>query len=98
VAKGWQAYQIADNAQKIADTALELYDRVGTVLKAVEDTGDNLNKAVNSYNKMVGSIDSRMLVSLRKLKELGIATTEIEPPSTVEVTTRELKAPEIDGQ
>ena len=47
---------------------------------------------------MVGSIDSRMLVSLRKLKELGIATTELEPPSTVEVTTRELKAPEIDGQ
>ena len=39
-----------------------------------------------------------MLVTLRKPKELGIATTELEPPSTVEVTTRELKAPEIDGQ
>ncbi len=98
VAKGWQAYQIADNAQKIADTALELYERVGTVLKSVDDTGKGLNSAINAYNKMVGSIDSRMLVTLRKLKELGIATTELEPPSTVEVTTRELKAPEIDGQ
>jgi DNA recombination protein RmuC len=98
VAKGWQAYQIADNAQKIADTALELYERVGTVLKSVADTGKGLNTAISAYNTMVGSIDSRMLVSLRKLKELGIATTELEAPSTVEVTTRELKAPEIDGQ
>jgi DNA recombination protein RmuC len=98
VAKGWQAYQIADNAQKIADTALELYERVGTVLKSVADTGKGLNTAISAYNSMIGSIDSRMLVSLRKLKELGIATTELEAPSTVEVTTRELKAPEIDGQ
>lgn len=98
VAKGWQAYQIADNAQKIADTALELYERVGNVLKSVASTGKGLNQAINAYNDMVGSIDSRMLVSLRKLKELGIATTELEPPTTVEISTRELKAPEIDGQ
>ena len=61
VAKGWQAFQIAENAEKIAAIGRELYERVDIVLESVEKTGRGLETAISAYNKMVGSIEGRML-------------------------------------
>ncbi|MFM9118827.1 MAG: DNA recombination protein RmuC, partial [Acidimicrobiaceae bacterium] len=49
VAKGWQAFQIAEHAEKIAALGRELYERVDTVLESVEKTGRGLETAITAY-------------------------------------------------
>ncbi len=94
VAKGWQAFQIAENAEKIATIGRELYERVDTVLESVEKTGRGLETAIGAYNKMVGSIEGRMLSTLRKFKDVGVTSSELTEISNIESAPRRLSAPE----
>ncbi len=94
VAKGWQAFQIAENAEKIAAIGRELYERVDTVLESVEKTGRGLETAISAYNKMVGSIEGRMLSTLRKFKDVGVTSAELTEISNIESAPRRLAAPE----
>ncbi len=94
VAKGWQAFQIAENAEKIAAIGRELYERVDTVLESVEKTGRGLETAISAYNRMVGSIEGRMLSTLRKFKDVGVTSSELTEISNIESAPRRLSAPE----
>ena len=94
VAKGWQAFQIAENAEKIAAIGRELYELVDTVLESVEKTGRGLETAISAYNKMVGSIEGRMLSTLRKFKDVGVTSAELTEISNIESAPRRLAAPE----
>lgn len=94
VAKGWQAFQIAENAEKIASLGRELYERVETVLKSVDKTGRGLETAISAYNQMVGSIESRMLASLRKFKDMGVSSAELTEISNIDSAPRQIAAPE----
>jgi DNA recombination protein RmuC len=97
VAFGWRQEQIAQNARQISTLGKDLYDRVRTFLGHFEGVGASLKRATENYNRAVGSLESRVLPSVRRFKELGAATgdaiAEIEP---VDETTRELNAPEDD--
>lgn len=94
VAKGWQAFQIAEHAEHVAELGRELYKRMETVLGHVDDTGSRLKSAVESYNKMVASLEGRVLVTLRRFRELGVASEEIDEPAAIESSPRQLNAPE----
>jgi len=94
VAKGWQAFQIAENAEKIAAIGRDLYERVDTVLESVEKTGRGLETAISAYNRMVGSIEGRMLSTLRKFKDVGVTSSELTEISNIESAPRRLSAPE----
>ena len=94
VAKWWQAFQIAENAEKIAAIGRELYERVDIVLESVEKTGRGLESAISAYNKMVGSIEGRMLSTLRKFKDVGVTSSELTEISNIESAPRRLSAPE----
>ena len=72
VAVGWREEQIAENARKIGEVATELYERVATTLGHLETHGKHLRKAVESYGKIKGSFESRVVVTGRKLKRLGL--------------------------
>ena len=94
VAKGWQAFQIAEHAEKIAALGRELYERVDTVLESVEKTGRGLESAISAYNKMVWSIEGRMLATLRKFKDAGVTSSELTEISNIDSAPRQISAPE----
>jgi DNA recombination protein RmuC len=56
-----------------------------------------LQGAVTAYNRAVGSLESRVLVSARKLAEMGVSDDEIVVPPQVEVAPRQPQAPELLG-
>jgi DNA recombination protein RmuC len=91
----WQQAALSDNARTVFDLGRELYDRITGLGKHVDGLGKALTNAVSAYNRTVGSLESRVLVSARKLNELGLTDAPLEPPAPVEETLRQLSAPEL---
>jgi DNA recombination protein RmuC len=91
----WQQAALSDNARAVFDLGRELYERISGLGRHVDGLGKALTNAVSSYNRTVGSLESRVLVSARKLHELGVVDAELEQPNPVEDTVRVLSAPEL---
>ena len=91
VAYGWNQEKLARNAQEISALGKELHDRLRSLFGHLEAAGKGLDRAVECYNKAIGTLESRVMVSARKFGELGAAVTEeipeIEP---IETTARTL--------
>ena len=95
VAYGWQQETVAKNAQNVSDLGRELYDRIRVLGGHFEDLARGLTRTVDAYNSSVGTLESRVLVTARKFKELGVAASEPIPElSQVDQTPRSLQAPE----
>jgi len=91
----WQQAALSDNARAVFDLGRELYDRLAGLSKHVDSLGRALTTAVSTYNRAVGSLESRVLVSARKLSDLGVVDAELDPPRPIEETVRPLVAPEL---
>jgi DNA recombination protein RmuC len=91
----WQQAALSDNARAVFDLGRELYDRITSLGKNVDGLGKALTNAVSAYNRTVGSLESRVLVSARKLNELGIVEAELETLQPVEEGVRSLSASEL---
>lgn len=95
VAFGWQQEDVARNARDISVAGRELHERVAIFVRHLERVGDALRRGSTAYNEAVGSLEQRVLVSARKLRELHATTDpEITAPAPVEVETRAVTAPE----
>lgn len=91
VAYGWQQESIAQNAREIAEVGAQLHERVGTFLEHMQKMGTSLSTSVASYNKAVGSLEGRMLVTARKLKDLGATNADaLECVDPIDHTVRPL--------
>ena len=91
VAYGWNQEKLARNARDISMLGKELHDRLRLLGAHIDNVGKGLDRAVESYNKAVGSLESRVMVSARKFVELGAPVTdEIAELSPIETTTRNL--------
>jgi DNA recombination protein RmuC len=89
VARGWREEKLAENAQRISDLGKTMFERVGTMAEYINDLKKGLDKSVESYNKMVGTFETRVMVTARKFKELGVGgKDEIESPEQIERATR----------
>jgi DNA recombination protein RmuC len=100
VAYGWNQQALTDNAERISALGRELYERIGTVAEHWSRVGKNLSEAVGAYNKSVASMESRVLVSARKFRELKVSGAggeekEIADLIQVDILPRVAQAPEL---
>ncbi len=96
VAYGWRQEQIARNAQEISELGKQLYDRMKILAQHIADVGKGLDKANTAYNGAASSLESRVLPSARRFKDLGAASGEEIPLlQQVQVTPRSLTTPEL---
>ena len=94
VAYGWKQERLASNADELRRIASELYDRVRAFAECYADTGRNLAKAVDAYNRSAGSWEARLAPSLRRMRELGAGGAEDVPnPAHINIAVRDVPAP-----
>jgi DNA recombination protein RmuC len=91
----WQQEKLSENARAVFDLGRELYDRLSGLGRHLERVGKSLTSAVGSYNQAVGTLETRVLVSARRLAALGVVDTELSAPEPVTDTARPLAAPEL---
>lgn len=95
VAYGWRQEALAKNARQIADLALELHERFIPFVDHLNRTGEHLSKAVMSFNKTILSLERRVLVSVRRFRELGaVGDKELPALEPVEQTPMAAQGPE----
>ena len=96
VAYGWQQERITRNAEEVSSLGRELYERIWRLAGHLDDLAKGLTRTVEAYNRTVGTIESRVLVTARRFKELGVSAADPIPEViTVEKTPRPLQAPEM---
>jgi DNA recombination protein RmuC len=91
----WQQEALSENARQVFDLGRELYDRIAGLGKHVDGLGKALTGAVTSYNRTIGSLEGRVLVTARKLSQLGVVEAELKVPTPVEEPVRSLSAPDL---
>jgi DNA recombination protein RmuC len=88
VAYGWQQQQITENAREIAQQGKELYERILRFLDLFQKTGKGLGQAIDAHNKAVASLESRLLPSARRFKDLNAASKDLPEISPLDKTPR----------
>jgi DNA recombination protein RmuC len=98
VAYGWRQEKLAENAQEISALGRELYDRVRVMAGHLDKTGKSLNRAVEDFNKTVRSMESRVLVTARKFREMGVTSPDELPDlEPVERVPQAVGQPQLVG-
>jgi DNA recombination protein RmuC len=95
VAYAWTQEALADKARDIHALGRELYDRLGVMGGHLDKLGRALTGAVTSYNRAVGSLETRVLVSARKFVEMEVSDDELASPVPVTEAARPLTAAEL---
>jgi DNA recombination protein RmuC len=97
VAFGWREARMAESAREISALGATLYERLATLGGHVSELGASLDRAVSSYNRAVGSLEGRVLVTARRFRELGAARdrSEIDVIQPVDARARGVQAPEL---
>ena len=93
VAVGWREEKVAENARKISELGKELYKRLGTAVDHMTKMGTSLTRTVESYNKFVGSFDTKVMTQARRFDELGVEVVKPLPEEIpqIEVSARLVK-------
>ena len=96
-AYGWKQEALAENAQAISELGRELHERIVVMSDHFGKVGASLGSAVESYNRTLASLDTRVLVSARKFEVLKATHSgkELKSPVPIEVIPRALPAREM---
>lgn len=90
---GWRQEAIAENAEEIRKHGRDLYDRIVVVANHFAKLGASIEGSVRCYNEALGSLEARVLVTARKIAELGAKSDRGLPEmEQIDRQTRELSA------
>ncbi|WP_082157131.1 DNA recombination protein RmuC [Kocuria sp. SM24M-10] len=97
VAFTWRQHGLAENAKELFDLSRQLYERLGTVGKHLDDMGRSLQKSVETYNRLAGSVETRVFPTARRINDLDPTLAPDDRLSTrpLVVAPRPLTAPEF---
>lgn len=98
-AYGWRQEKVAESARSVSELGRELHSRLGTLAGHFMKLGRSLETSVKAYNETVGSLESRVLVTARKLSDHGAGSgDELPTPHQVETATRSVEAVEAEDE
>jgi DNA recombination protein RmuC len=95
VSYAWNQEALADNAREVHALGRELYDRLGTVGGHLDKLGRSIGTVVGSYNKAISSLETRVFVSARKMRDLQGVDHDLSAPEALTELPRPLTAPEL---
>jgi DNA recombination protein RmuC len=95
IAFAWRQEALTRNAVEVHRLGRELYTRLSGLGEHVAKVGSSLGAAVTAYNRAVGALEARVLVSARKFNELGFTAEEILTPAQLETAPRQPQSPEL---
>lgn len=95
VSYGWRQATLADSAREVFALGRELYDRLGVLGGHFDKIGRSLNAAVTAYNGALGSLESRVLVTGRRLRDLGLTDADLAVPAPADQAARPMTAVEL---
>ena len=92
-AMGWQEYRIDRNREEIVNLGKELYTRIGKLVEVFSTLGKSMNKSVKDYNSLVSTLETRVLVTARKMSDLGVGDGKyMETPDKIELIANNPKS------
>lgn len=94
---GWKQENLSKQSEKVRELGQELYKRLLDMTGHWSKMGKSLAQAVDSYNKAIGSLETRVLVTARKFKDLQLLSEELdlEPLSEIDKKPRDLQIAEL---
>lgn len=96
VAYGWKQQQLAVNADQIQHIGRDLYDRLATMVDHLGSVGTSLKQAASHYDRLVGSLEQKVLPGARRFKELGVSSSkELETPEPLHLNPRKVQRDEL---
>jgi DNA recombination protein RmuC len=95
VSHAWTQQTLADKAREIHLLGRDLFDRLATMGTHLDRLGRSLTAAVGSYNKAIGSLESRVLASARRFSDLAVTRDDLPGLVTVTEAVRPITAPEL---
>ncbi len=94
----WTRHDLAVNAEEIRELSREMLGRLSTMVGHLNDTGDQLRRAVDSYNRLVGSFDTRVVAQARRIAELGVpGGGDLDVRSGVHEQPRTTRTPALES-
>ncbi len=95
IAYAWRQDALATNAQQVLTLGKELHGRLAVMGSHLAKLGRQLQSAADSYNRTVGSLETRVLVSARRFADLHVVDDELTTPPTVNPQLSAVSAPEL---
>ncbi len=96
VGMSWHQTKATENAKIIGQLGKELYERLHAMLDHVNQLGKDLERSTTSYNRLVGSLSRRVIVSARKFNELGITSKNAQALPDVDLIEKNPRRIEPD--
>ncbi|MBC7533712.1 MAG: DNA recombination protein RmuC, partial [Oligoflexus sp.] len=98
-AYAWRQEDISKHAEEVSRLGRELYGRIADLSGHLADMGKGLTSSVQSYNKLLGSLETRVLVSARRFQELKSDDPKksLREINIIDEHTRAIQAPELLG-
>ncbi|RMB62224.1 DNA recombination protein RmuC [Tessaracoccus antarcticus] len=95
VAHGWKQAGLAESAAEVTRLGRELHERISTMGEHFDKLGRSINSTVGHFNKAVGTLESRVMVTARKFRDLQVTDSDLQQLTAVDTSTRDVVVPEM---